>query len=405
MYDFSAIVREDLPAPAVRWAGIPQFNFVGGHIAPESIPIRELAEASQQVLSANGHLLASYFVETGPQGYLGLREYLVKKLQRYSAISCNTDDLLIVSGSSQAMDLINWALLNPGDTVIVEESNYGGAFSRLVNLDVNRIAIPVDKDGMQTEILAQQLEQLAAKNIKPKYIYTVPTIHNPTGTIMSLQRRQHLLELANQYDIAVYEDECYADLVWSGERPPALYALDTDSRVVHIGTFSKTVAPALRVGYILADWSLMSRLLSLKTDAGSGALEQMILAEFCEKHFDSHLPKLNKMLQDKLDTLVAAIDREFGTSASYEYPPGGIFLWLKLPDNVDTAELAKVANDNGIAVNPGPEWSMQSDSSQYLRLCFGKPAAQEIEDGVTALAKVCFEKYGIPEFGGNRSRS
>ena len=222
---------------------------------------------------------------------------------------------------------------------------------------------------------------------------------------MSLQRRRHLLELASQYDIAVYEDECYADLVWAGSRPPSLYALDKESRVVHIGTFSKTVAPALRVGYILANWSLLSRLLSLKTDAGSGSLEQMMLAEFCEAHFDKHLSDLNKLLQKKLDTLVAAIDREFGTAASYEYPPGGIYLWLKLPEAVDTTVLAQVALDAGIAINPGSEWSMQSDNLQHLRLCFAKPAHSEIDSGVEALARVCFEKFGTPEFGSNKTRT
>ena len=404
MYDFSAIARNGLPAPATPWTGLPQFNFVGGHIAPESIPVKELRESSQHVLSEKGHLLASYFVETGPQGYAGLRDYLVKKLARYSGINCKANDLLITSGSSQAMDLINWALLEEGDTVIVEESNYGGAFSRLIQMGINRVAIPVDQDGMQTDVLAEKLEQLASENIKPKYIYTVPTIHNPTGTIMSLERREHLLSLAQQHDIAVYEDECYADLVWNAERPPSLYALDKDSRVVHIGTFSKTVAPALRVGYILANWSLLSRLIALKTDAGSGALEQMILADFCEKHFDNHLPALNKILQNKLDTLVAAIDREFGTAASYDYPPGGIFLWLKLVEPVDASELTEIATEQGIAINPGPEWSMQKDGSQYLRLCFGKPSEDEINAGVAALASVCFEKYGVPEFGSNQSR-
>ena len=405
MYDFSSIAREDLPAPAARFSGLPQFNFVGGHLAPESIPVEKLIEASKKVLIEKGSLLATYSVESGPQGYLGLREYLVRKLEKYSSISCHTDDLLLTSGSSQGMDLINWALLERGDTVIVEESNYGGAFSRLVKLGVNRVAIPVDENGMQTDVLARELELLAARSIKPKYIYTIPTVHNPTGTIMSLQRREHLLELASKYDIAVYEDECYADLVWAGTRPPSLYALDKESRVVHIGTFSKTVAPALRVGYILANWSLLSRLLSLKTDAGSGSLEQMMLAEFCEAHFDKHLSDLNKLLQKKLDTLVAAIDREFGTAASYEYPPGGIYLWLKLPEVVDTTVLAQVALDSGIAINPGSEWSMQSDSLRHLRLCFAKPAHSEIDSGVEALAKVCFEKFGIPEFGSNKTRT
>lgn len=404
MYDFANIARADLPQPDQPWSGFPRFNFVGGHNDPESIPIQQLQEASQEVIATFGRDLASYGLESGPQGFIGLREYLVTKLKTYGDIVCEADDLLLTSGSLQAMDLINTTLLQAGDTVIVEESNYGGALSRLNALGVDMVAIPVDEDGMQTTILEQELKRLATAGIKPKYIYSIPTVHNPTGTILSLPRRKHLLELAGQYDVAVYEDECYADLIWDGKRPPSLYALDNEGRVVHIGSFSKTIAPALRVGYVLANWSLLGRLLAIKNDAGSGALEQMILAQFCAKHFDTHLSSLKLRLQKKLDILTAAIDREFGTSASYAYPPGGIFLWLKLPVEVETKKLAMLAETSGIAVNPGPEWSLQEDSSRHIRLCFAKPAAEEIEAGVSALATVCHKEFGLPEFGSNKPR-
>lgn len=351
-----------------------------------------------------GASLATYGLESGPQGYIKLREFLVSKLHRYAGIECTVDDILLTSGSLQAIDLINEALIGKGSTVIVEESNYGGVLSRLNRLDCKMIAIPVDDQGMRTDKLHEELRSLADKNIKPEYIYTIPTVHNPSGTIMSEARREHLVELAVEYDIPVFEDECYADLVWAGDRPQALRAMDSTGRVVHVGSFSKTIAPALRVGYIVADWSLMGHLLSLKTDAGSGALEQMLLAEYCTQHFDDHLKNLNNNLQAKLHALTSALDREFGVSAQYSSPPGGIFLWVKLPEKVDTTKLAQVAGADGVAINPGAEWSLQNDSGQYLRLCFANPSIETIDAGITRLADICFREFGVPERGQNRQR-
>ena len=296
-------------------------------------------------------------------------------------------------------------MLNKGDIVIVEESNYGGALSRFRKLGVEMIAIALDSEGMRMDLLENKLSELDKKGLQAKFIYTIPTVHNPTATILSSERRQQMLKLAARHNLAIVEDECYADLVWSGERPAALFALDTDERVIHIGSFSKTVAPALRVGYVVAPWSLIGQLLTLKTDAGSGAVEQMMLAEFCPEHFDNHLTTLNAELRQKLDTLVAALDREFGTSVSYTYPPGGIFLWVTFPDGVNTTELCIAANKAGVAINPGEEWSLEDGADKSMRLCFAHPDHAQLDAGVVELAKVCHAQFGIPEFGANKPRN
>ena len=404
-FDFAQVVNKGLPAPSQPWTRFPEFNFVGGHNDADSLPVDTIAEACDRVLRREGKTLATYSLESGPQGYLPLREYLVGKLDKYAGIRCNVNDILLTSGSLQAIDLINEALLKPGDCVIVEESNYGGVLARLSRLNIEMIAIPVDQHGMRTDQLNDTLQTLKRAGRKPAYLYTIPTVHNPTGTILTPERRQQLLDLATEYDVPVFEDECYADLVWSGERPTALYGLDKSSRVVHVGTFSKTIAPALRVGYLVAPWALLGQLLSLKTDAGSGALEQMLLAEFCDEQFDSHLTRLNINLKAKLDTLTDAIDREFGTSAEYQVPPGGIFLWVKLPQNVDTTRLAEIALKEGVAINPGNEWSLQANSSQHLRLCFANPNADTIRTGIAKLATICHREFGVPVTGGNTVRT
>src|SRR5258707_12862434 len=178
------------------------------------------------------------------------------------------------------------------------------------------MGIPLDHEGMRVAALATSLADLKRRGVTPKYIYTIPTVQNPTGTIMPEARRAELLKLAEQYGVPGFEDDCYADLIWDGQRPPALYAMSKTRGVIHIGSFSKSIAPALRVGYIVAPWEMLSRMLPLKNDAGSGALEQMVLAEYCAPHFTSHVPKLTRGLRAKLDTLMEALNEQFGTSAA-----------------------------------------------------------------------------------------
>ena len=258
------------------------------------------------------------------------------------------------------------------------------------------MGIPLDRDGMRTDAVAAALDDLKRRGIRAKYIYTIPTVQNPTGTILSEQRRHELLRLSEQHGVPIFEDDCYADLIWDGRRPPALYAMSSGG-VIHIGSFSKSIAPALRVGYIVARWDILSRILALKTDAGSGALEQMVLAEFCASHFAEHVPKLTRGLRAKLETLMEALAEQFGTSAEFDDPKGGIFLWVKLPDVVDTQKLAQAALTSGIAFNPGPEWSTDKGyGKSRLRLCFANPSHADIRQGVAALAEVCRREFGVP---------
>jgi 2-aminoadipate transaminase len=202
--------------------------------------------------------------------------------------------------------------------------------------------------------------------------------------------------------VPVFEDDCYADLIWNGQRPPAIHALDTSGAVIHIGSFSKSIAPALRVGYIVAPWEILSRMLALKTDAGSGALEQMVLAEYCAPHFASHVRKATAGLRTKLETLMDSLGEQFGTTAEFDDPRGGIFLWVKLPDSVDAMKLYQAALKAGVAINPGPEWSTdRAHAGSRIRICFASPSHQDIRDGVALLAEVCHREFGVPERSAN----
>ncbi len=396
-FDFAPLLPAGLPAPAARWTGLAKYSFVGGNNDPDGVPVEGLIDAVNAVLLREGRMLATYGLASGPQGYRPLREFLTGKLKRDAGIDCVADDILIVSGSLQALDLVNATLLARGDTVIIERDTYQGALNRLTRLGVHAVGIPLDEDGMRMDALAEALADLKRRGIKAKYIYTIPTVQNPTGTIMPEARRAELLALSQQYGVPVFEDDCYADLIWDGKRPPALHAMSRNGGVIHIGSFSKSIAPALRVGFIVAPWAMLSRMLALKTDAGSGALEQMVLAEYCAPHFAAHVPKLTRGLRAKLDTLMEALDEQFGTSAEFEDPKGGIFLWVKLPDNVDTLKLYQAALAAGVAINPGPEWSTDKGyAGSRLRLCFASPSHQQIREGVAQLAEVCRREFGVP---------
>lgn len=404
--DYNRLFSADLPPAAPRWTPFPKYYFVGGNNDPEQIPIEGLIEAATSVLRRDGAKLAIYNLGLGPQGYPGLRQFVADKAERQRGIKATIDDILITTGSGQGLDMITKLLVNPGDTVLTEEYGYQGAMNRFRKLGAKLAGMKLDSDGIVIDALAKQLADLKARGITPKFIYTIPTIQNPTASILPLDRRHALIALAKEYNVPIFEDECYADLLWDGvQAPPALYALDPGC-VIHLGSFSKSLAPALRLGYVIARWDVMSRLLPLKGDSGTGALDQMVVAEYFSRNYDSHLKKLNGVLREKLDTMTEAVAREFGSAAECWAPKGGIFLWIKLPPEVDVRKLVKPAADAGIVFNPGPEWAVSADnSSNCLRLCFAMPSKETIKSGVAELARVCYEETGIPVRSGNTVRT
>jgi len=406
MLDFSKLYGNDLPEPAPRWSPFPKYYFVGGNNDPEQIPIEGLIKAAASVLRRDGRQLAIYNLGLGPQGYPGLREFVAKKAHEHRGMKVPVDDVTIVTGSGQGIDMISKLFVNAGDTVLVEEFCYQGALNRFRKIGAKLVGMKLDADGIVIDALAAQLTELKSKGITPKFIYTIPTIQNPTATILPLNRRHSLLELARRYNIAIFEDECYADLLWKGiEAPPALYALDPGS-VIHLGSFSKSLAPALRLGYIVAPWEITRRLLPLKGDSGTGALDQMIVAEYFSESFKSHVTHLNGVLQSKLNAMVEAVEREFGSAVECWMPKGGIFLWIKLPDGIDVRKLVQPALQAGIQFNPGPDWAVSPDiSKSHLRLCFAMPDENTIREGVAAFAKVCYDVTGIPKQSGNVRRA
>ena len=202
-FDILPLLRADLPPPAVRWNGFPDFNLVGGHNDADSVPVDDLIEAATRVLKREGRTLSMYGLHSGPLGYRPLREFVAAKLESDAGIRCTPDEVLITSGSLQGLDLVNGVLLAPGDTVVVEEMNYAGTLTRLKRCGANVVGVPLDRDGMRMDTLEATLADLARRGIRPKFIYTIPTVQNPTATVLTAERRARLLELARRYGVPI----------------------------------------------------------------------------------------------------------------------------------------------------------------------------------------------------------
>ena len=387
--DYSTIFNKTLPSPSGKWQGHPKYNFVGGHSDPDLVPMEGFIESAANVFKGDPKNIAMYNFEGGPQGILSLRNFLVGKLSAERGIHVTAEEVLITSGSGQAIELINEILLDEGDTVIVESFTFSGALSYLKRRGVNFVGVDLDENGIRMDHLEDILADLKTKGIRPKYIYTIPTLQNPTGTVMTMDRRHRLLSLSEEYEVPVFEDECYADLIFEGEYEKAIRALDDSNRVLHIGSFSKSLGPGLRLGYIVASWDVMSRLLSRKTDAGTGVMDQMIVGDYFSNHYDAHIQDMRGALKRKCNVLSAALREHFGPLVDFEEPRGGMYLWVKLPPGIDSRDLAQTALEEGIAYNPGPDWSADPDSAaNYIRLCFALPSETEIWEGIEKLAKV-----------------
>ena len=387
--DYSTLFNKNLPSPSGKWQGHPKYNFIGGHSDPDLVPMNEFIESAANVFKGDPRNIAMYNFEGGPQGILSLRNFLVSKLSAERGIDITSEEILITSGSGQAIELINEILLDEGDTVIVESFTFSGALSYLRRRGVNFVGVDLDENGIRMDHLENILADLKVKGIRPKYIYTIPTLQNPTGTVMTMERRHRLLDLSEEYGVPIFEDECYADLIFEGEYEKAIRGLDDSNRVLHIGSFSKSLGPGLRLGYVVASWDVMSRLISRKTDAGTGVMDQMIVGDYFSKHYDEHIQDMRGALKRKCNVLSAALREHFGPLVDFEEPRGGMYLWVKLPPGIDSRDLVQTALEEGIAYNPGPAWSANPDAAaNYIRLCFALPSEQEIWEGIEKLAKV-----------------
>jgi len=366
-------------------------SFAAGNPAPDSFPVDAMGRIAAAIFETKAVSALQYGVS---EGYTPLRDMTKKRLHEKYGVGSEKDDLIITSGGQQAIEMTAKIFLNEGDVVICEDPSFVGALNAFRSYGVRLVGVPVDDDGMKMEALEAALE--SEKNVK--IIYTIPTFQNPTGTTMSLERRKRLLELADKYDVIIIEDSPYFELRFRGEHIPPIKSMDTNGRVVFAGSYSKILAPGIRVGFVCADQNIINKLTVAKqvSDVHTNLFFQMLTAEYLDKFdVDSHIKKICDMYRQKADKMSECMEREFSPKVSFTRPDGGLFISCTLPDGFDGASLAARAKEAKVTIVPGCAFSAdESKVCPSFRLNFSLPSLAEIEKGIGRLAKVLNEYVG-----------
>jgi len=362
-------------------------SFAGGLPSPKGFPIDIINGAFDRVLQQNGRSALQY----GPtEGYAPLRAWVAEDLKRVGA-QVSPDEVLIVSGSQQALDMLGKLFVDPGSKVLLEAPSYLGAIQSFSLFEPNYVAVPTDGGGLIPEQLTQ--DRVAGA----RFIYVLPNFQNPTGLTLDLARRQALVERCAAAQLPIIEDDPYGDLRYAGTAQPGLLGLgrEAGATVIRLGTFSKVLAPGLRLGYIVAPRPIISKLVQIKqaTDLHTATLTQMAVYEAVKGGFlTDHLPTVRDLYKEQCGYMLDAMEQHFPTTASWTKPEGGMFIWVTLPEHVDGTELLARAIQRNVAFVPGaPFYAGAEARKNTLRLSFVTVAEQKIREGIAILGQLIKE--------------
>ncbi|MBK7316350.1 MAG: PLP-dependent aminotransferase family protein [Anaerolineales bacterium] len=364
-------------------------SFAGGLPAPEVFPLKEFQEACNQVLTDHGAQALQY---STTEGYLPLREMIARHNARFS-VRVTAENIMITSGSQQALDFIGRLFINRGDYVVVESPTYLGALQAWNAYGAQYISVPSDEDGM----IVDKLEE--ALRIGPKFIYVLPNFQNPSGSTMSLERRKRLVLLADQYGVPIVEDDPYGQLRYDGEHIPSVATLDSRYRnedngeytgnVIYLSTFSKLLAPGLRLAWVIAPPQVIRKLVMTKqaADLHTSSFNQNVAYEVAKGGFlDEHVKVIRATYKERRDVMLELMDELFPPDVRWTKPQGGMFLWGMLPENVDAAEVLKVAIERKVAFVPGAAFHPNGGGANTMRLNFSFSNPENIREGISRLA-------------------
>ena len=348
---------------------------------PHRFPLKDFYRSMKTVIHRDGIAALDY----GPfgSGYRPLRETISHVLAS-QGVQAHPDQVLITSGSQQAMALVCQSLLRPGDVVLVESPTYNFGLDLFHSLHLKTLGVPVDEHGLQVELIEPLLQQY-----HPRLIYTIPNFQNPSGACLNGVRRRQLVALADRYNLPILEDDFVGDLRYDGRAQPALKALDPGGRVIYISTFSKMLMPGLRVGFLVADGPVFQRLVEAKlvNDLATSAFMQRVLDEYVTVgRYQAHLRRSCQVYRQRRDAMSAALKRYLPGDVRYILPQGGLFFWLHLPEGVSATELLPLALEEGVDFTPGERFfSDHADGQAYIRLNFATQPVEQIEIGVRRL--------------------
>jgi len=355
-------------------------SFAGGLPSPDTFEIETIVDIFQDVMYRDGKKILQY---GSTEGYEPLRVELLKFLNS-KGLMAGPDNLLILSGSQQGINLIGKAMLNPGDKVAVESPSYLAALQIFRTYQSEFVVVPADENGMNIDILAQKLSEE-----KPKIVYIVPTFQNPSSATLTLERRHQLADLLKKHETLLVEDDPYGYLRYSGEPQPFITSLDTSGQSIYLGSFSKIISPGLRVGYVVGPADIITKMRIAKqgTDVHTNMLSQAIIAEYMNRGLlEAHIEGIIKQYRQRRDLFIKEMKKHFPQEVKWNYPDGGLFIWATLPEGVDTQELFRIAMQEKVAFVPGETFFVESKKN-CLRLNFSNASFENISVGVERLGK------------------
>lgn len=356
-------------------------SFAGGLPNPKTFPVAEVAEAARKVFAANGPDTLQY---STTEGYLPLQEWIAARYWKRFGLKVDPGEILITNGSQQGLDLLGKVFINQGDRVLLERPGYLGAIQAFSIFQPEFLTVSLDEDGANLDQFAKQLAK------EPKLFYTVATFQNPSGVTYSPQKRQAVAELLQKHDTIMIEDDPYGELRFMGEetRPIRYYCRN---QAVLLGTFSKIVAPGMRLGWIYAPAEIMEQLITVKqgADLHSNIMAQRIVYQYLQDNdLDAHLQMVRSVYKRQRDLMVEMLERYFPPEVSFTRPEGGMFLWVTLPEGVAALELLKEAIKENVAFVPGNAFYVDGSGANTLRLNFSNADEVMIEEGIKRLGKV-----------------
>jgi len=365
-------------------------SFAGGLPAPEAFPADALAQAHADVLSRDADAALQY----GPtEGFTPLRAWIAARMTR-RGLPAQTDQVIITTGSQQGIDLVGKALLDPGDLVVVDSPSYLAALQCFTMYEARFASIPSDEEGIRVDEL-----EAALKREKVKLIYLVPTFQNPRGTTLSMARRARIAELAREHDVTVLEDDPYGELRYRGTALPPIAGLDPRAPVIYLGTFSKTLAPGLRLGYAVGHEEMLRAMTIAKqaADLHSSSLSQRAVAHMLQTFdYDGHLRELQKIYGERLAAMLASLERSLPSGTGWTRPEGGLFVWVKLPGGLDAQDLFADALRENVAFVPGAPFFAGEPDRGTLRLNFSNRPPELIAEGMARLGAVVARHLSQP---------
>ncbi len=365
-------------------------SFAYGLPDPGSLPRQAIVDATARALQAEDGMWALQY--GAAKGQAGLLEVLVEKLTRDQRLAVSADNLIVTNGSLQAIELIAQAFIDAGDTVLVEAPTWSGAVMVYQRVGARLVAVPTDDEGIDLEALAATLADLGGQGVRPKFLYTMPTFHNPKGVTQSLARRRRLVAIAQAHGLPLVEDDAYFDLRFRGEDLPTLYSLDGSGLVIYLGTFSKILAAGMRLGWAVAAPSVTDKLVLLKNDTGSNPFGQHIATAFARSgELRAHIDELKGVYRAKCDRMLAALERHMPAGARWSRPDGGFFVWLTLPPGVDSVDLLERSRQRGVDFLPGVACYGDGRGRDELRLAFSFVDADDIDPGLERLGQAIGE--------------